>query len=196
MVSHPEHALKGTVPQDFRLLVFLMIKFPPSTWVYVPLRPFQIFSKIRGDIRGLRCTTGVDGGKWKKSSIRKILGSKINIYINFCLQVHFKESAAWYCFHVLPPVSTTLVKLVAKFAAGVVDTSGKFATAVVDTASNLPPVVSLIRMVHLDLRISPRIFENIWNGLNWILWGWGKTDPWKKTRRKKSRDTVPLNVIH
>jgi hypothetical protein len=33
----------------------------------------------------------------------------------------------------LPPVSTTLVKLVAKFAGGVVDTGGKFATGVVDT---------------------------------------------------------------
>ena len=33
----------------------------------------------------------------------------------------------------LPPVSTTLVKLVAKFAAGVVDTGGKFAVGVLDT---------------------------------------------------------------
>ncbi len=33
----------------------------------------------------------------------------------------------------LPPVSTTLPKMVAKFAAGVVDTGGKFATGVVDT---------------------------------------------------------------
>ncbi len=32
----------------------------------------------------------------------------------------------------LPPVSTILVKLVAKFAAGVVDTGGKFAADVVD----------------------------------------------------------------
>ena len=30
-------------------------------------------------------------------------------------------------------MSTTLVKLVAKFAAGVADTGGKFATGVVDT---------------------------------------------------------------
>ncbi len=39
------------------------------------LRPFRIFSKIRGDIRGSRCTAGVNdtGGKWKKSSSRKIL---------------------------------------------------------------------------------------------------------------------------
>ncbi len=33
----------------------------------------------------------------------------------------------------MPPVSTTPGKLVAKFAAGVVDTGGKFATDVVDT---------------------------------------------------------------
>ncbi len=40
----------------------------------IPLRPFRIFSKIRGDIRGSRFATGVNdtGGKWKKSSIRKI----------------------------------------------------------------------------------------------------------------------------
>ncbi len=36
----------------------------------------------------------------------------------------------------LPPVSTTLLKLVAKFAAGVVDTGRKFATGFVDTGSN------------------------------------------------------------
>jgi hypothetical protein len=36
----------------------------------------------------------------------------------------------------LPPVSKTLAKLVAKFAAGVGDTGGKFASGVVDTGSN------------------------------------------------------------
>jgi hypothetical protein len=41
--------------------------------------------------------------------------------------------------------------------------------------ANLPPV-SLIPVVHLDSRISPRIFEKISNGLNGILWGWGETD--------------------
>ncbi len=41
----------------------------------IPLRPFQIFSKIRGDIHSSRLTTGVadTGGKWKKYAIRKIL---------------------------------------------------------------------------------------------------------------------------
>jgi hypothetical protein len=37
-------------------------------------------------------------------------------------------------------------------------------------AAILPPVV------HLDLRLSPRIFEKIRNGPNAILWGWGETD--------------------
>jgi hypothetical protein len=36
----------------------------------------------------------------------------------------------------LPPVSTTLAKMVEKFAAGVADTGGKFGTGVVDTGGN------------------------------------------------------------
>jgi hypothetical protein len=36
--------------------------------------------------------------------------------------------------------------------------------------------VSLIPVVHLGLRISPRIFEKFQNDPNVILWGWGETD--------------------
>ncbi len=75
----------------------------------------------------------------------------------------------------MPPVSTAQGELVEKFAAGVVDTGGKFAAGVVDTGGNLP-MMSLTPVVHLDLRISPRIFEKIRNGPNGILWGWGETD--------------------
>jgi hypothetical protein len=42
-----------------------------------------------------------------------------------------------------------------KFAASVVDTGGKFSAGVVDTS------VLLIPVMHLYLRISPRIFEKI-----------------------------------
>jgi hypothetical protein len=42
----------------------------------------------------------------------------------------------------LPPVSTTLLKLVAKFAAGVVDTGGKFVTGVNDTGGQ--PLAAII----------------------------------------------------
>ncbi len=111
-----------------------------------------------------------------------LLSSRVNININFCLQVHFKVSAAWYCCHFLPPVSTTPV-------------------ANLPRVSLIPlailPLVSLISVVHLDSRISPRIFEKIRNGLNvWylILWGGGGNWFMKKTKSKKSRDTVPLRA--
>jgi hypothetical protein len=62
--------------------------------------------------------------------------------------------------------------MVEKFATGVAHTGGKFATGVIETGgnpmANLSPV-SLIPVVHLDSRISPRIFEKIRNGLNGIL---------------------------
>ena len=57
----------------------------------------------------------------------------------------------------MPPVSTTLAKLVAKFATDVVETGGKFAAGVVDTIMLLVP---LTPVVHLDLRISSRVFKN------------------------------------
>jgi hypothetical protein len=87
----------------------------------------------------------------------------------------------------LPPVSKTLAKLVEKFAVGVIDTSGKFSAGVIDTGGNFAAGVvytsgkfatSVVDtgVVHLDLRISPRIFEKIRNGPNGILWGCGETD--------------------
>ncbi len=65
--------------------------------------------------------------------------SIVNLWKHFC-QVHFKVSAAWYCFHYLPPVSLTPVANLRRcrwyrwqIATGVVDTGGKFAAGVVDT---------------------------------------------------------------
>jgi hypothetical protein len=62
----------------------------------------------------------------------------------------------------LPPASltTTQGKLVAKFAAGVVDTGGKFAAGVVDTGGNLPPV-SLTPVACEYLREFSKKFEMI-----------------------------------
>ncbi len=86
----------------------------------------------------------------------------------------------------LPPASLTPA---GKFAAGIVDTGGKFATGVnntrgtggkfaagvVDTGGNLPRVL-LTPVVHIDLRISPRIFEKIRNDPNVIIRGLGQGD--------------------
>jgi hypothetical protein len=62
------HVFKGTVSRDFLLLVFFTNQFPPLPQS-IPLGPFQIFSKIRGDIRKSRCTTGINdaGGKFVTS---------------------------------------------------------------------------------------------------------------------------------
>ncbi len=57
----------------------------------------------------------------------------------------------------MPPVSTTPVAAVAKFAVDVVGTSEKFAIGVVDTGGGFPPV-SLTPVVHFDLRKSQRTF--------------------------------------
>jgi hypothetical protein len=66
--GHMESCIcKGTVSRDFRLLVFFM---KPLS---IPLGLFRIFSKIRLDIRSSRCTD--TGGKWKKSSIIKVLNT-------------------------------------------------------------------------------------------------------------------------
>jgi hypothetical protein len=65
---------KGTVSGDFLLLVFFHESVSPKPLI-IPLGPFGIFSKIRGDIRSSSFATGVvdTGGKWKKSSIRNFL---------------------------------------------------------------------------------------------------------------------------
>ncbi len=57
----------------------------------------------------------------------------------------------------LSPVSTTQGKMVAKFATVPLIPVAKLPPGVVDTGGNLP--VLLISVVHLGLRISPRIFE-------------------------------------
>jgi hypothetical protein len=100
--------LKGTVSRDYLLLVSFMNQFPPGLSLYVPLGPFRIFSKIRGDIHSSRFATGVidTGGKWKKSSIRQIfLISFGHLWEVECQQID-------NCFAAgvdgnLPPVSLT-----------------------------------------------------------------------------------------
>jgi hypothetical protein len=66
------HFLKGQCHEIFCFSFFHESVSPKP--LIIPIGLFQIFFKIRGDIRSSRCTTGVvdTGGKWKKSSIIKI----------------------------------------------------------------------------------------------------------------------------
>ncbi len=56
--------------------------------------------------------------------------------------------------------------------------------------ANLPQL-SWIPVVHLDLRISPRIFEKIRNGPNGVLWGWGEN---QKTGKPEAKNLVTLSL--
>jgi hypothetical protein len=96
------------VSQEFLLLVFFHESVSPQPQS-IPFRPFRIFSKIRGDIRESRCTTGINdtGGK-------------------FATGVNHPAAK-------LPLVSTTLVTNFSTIFDSVVNTGGKFATGVNDT---------------------------------------------------------------
>ncbi len=90
----------------------------------IPLGPFQIFSKIRGDIHSSSCTTGVldTGGMWKKSPIIKVLIILLTVRsqqpdivpitvfatgINNTSKTGSKicRRFCWYQWAILPPVS-------------------------------------------------------------------------------------------
>ncbi len=149
--------LKGHCHEIFCFWFFFMNQFPPAP--EYSIRTVSNFFENSRRYSQLKVDHRCRWHRWQmkkifnKKNFNNFVGtpvdSRVNIYIHFCLQVHFKVSAAWYCSHCLPPVlltpvvnlppvSTALVKLVAKFAAGVVDTGGKFAAGVVDTGGNLP----------------------------------------------------------
>ncbi len=75
----------------------------------------------------------------------------------------------------LPPVSTTLAKLVAKFAAGVADTGAKFAAAVVDTGGNFAAGVVDTGGAPLLMNIVANFRKNL-KRFEWDTLGLGETD--------------------
>jgi hypothetical protein len=73
-------SFKGTVSRDFLLQVFSWITFPKP--LKITLWSFQIFSKIRGDIRKSRCTTSVNDTGGKFATSLNDTGGKIAAGIN------------------------------------------------------------------------------------------------------------------
>jgi hypothetical protein len=138
-------------------------------------------------------------------------GSRVNIYINFCLQVHFKVSAAWYCYNyfrfwffhqsVSPqPQSIPLgpFRIFSKIrgdirksrcTTGVNDTGGKFAAGVNSTRETGGKTCNRWRWYRRQFATGVIDTGGKWDTLglggNWLM---------KKTRSEKSRDTVPLNA--
>ncbi len=96
--------LKGTVSRDFCLWFFLWISYPPA-----PEYPIRTVSNFFQNSRRYSQLEVYHRCRWHRWQMKKIFNqknfnnfvmtpfdSRVNIYINFCLQVHFKVSSAWY----------------------------------------------------------------------------------------------------
>ena len=129
--------IKGTVSRDFRLQVFFMNQFPPSIWVYL-YGHFEFFRKFAEIFaaQGAPPPTGVNdtGGKWKKSSSRKILIILFGVVeLTYIYIFAFKFTLRYPQPNIKLIVCHRCRWHQWQFAAGINDTGGKFATGVVDT---------------------------------------------------------------
>ena len=159
-------SLKGTVSRDFCFWFFSSISFPPA-----PEYPIRTVSNLFENSRrysqlNIDQMRKIINQKNFNIFVRTPLDSRVNIYINFCLQVHFEVSAAWYRWQIChrcqryrrKRCSNKIIKIF-----------------LIEDFFHLPPV-SATPVVNLELQISQRLLEKIRNGPNGILWGWGETD--------------------
>ncbi len=170
---------KGTVPWDFGFQVFSWISFPQAPEYHI--RAVSNLFEILGDIRSSRCTTVVVDtiGKWKKSSIRKVLiilfvhpwevelACRYIFFFKFTLRCKQSDNVPIICHWCqiyrrcrtggnLPLVSLALAANLPLVSltpvANLLLVSTTLAVAKFAT-------VSLILVVHLDLLISPRFCQ-------------------------------------
>jgi hypothetical protein len=105
----------------------------------------------------------------------------LEVELTYRYSFAFKFTLRFQQPDIVPIIATGVTETGGKLQPDVVDTGGKF----VDTGC-----------AHWLANISAN-FKKIRNGPKGILWGWGETDSWKKTRSKKSYDTIPLReVLH
>ncbi len=104
--------LKGQCHEIFCFWFFSWISFPLAP--EYSIKTVSNFSENSRSYSQLKLCHRCQRHRWRMEKIFNQknfnnfvwspLGSRGNIYINFCLQVHFQVSAAWYCSHYLPPV--------------------------------------------------------------------------------------------
>ncbi len=109
--------LKGQCHEIFDFRFFHKSVSPKP--LRIPLGSFRIFFENSRRYSQLKICHRRQWHRWQMQNIFDHksfnyllwtpLGSIVNLQKHFCLQVHFKVSAAWYCFHCLPPVSLTPV---------------------------------------------------------------------------------------
>ncbi len=105
--------LKGQCHEIFCFWFFSWISFPQaSDYTKRAISNFFEYSQLKVCHRCQRHRWQMEK-TFKQENFNNFvwtpLASRVNIYINFCLQVHFKVSASCYCCHYLPSVSTTPV---------------------------------------------------------------------------------------
>ncbi len=110
---------------------------------------------------------------WRR--IKPLSSSSINFRYYFCV------SMKRCCYKLKGTVSRDFRLLV--FSITLANWCQNFPPISLRPVPNLPPV-SLILVVHLDLRIFPQIFKKNWNGPNGIFRSWGETNSWKKPEAK------------
>ncbi len=106
--------LKGQCHEIFCLWFFSWTSFPQAS--DYTIRAVSNFFKNSRRYSQLKVCHRCQLHRWQMEKtfnqknfnnfVWKPLGSRVHIYINFCLQVPFMVSAAWYYCHYLPPVST------------------------------------------------------------------------------------------
>ncbi len=99
---HRGWVVKGTVSRDFCFWFFLE-PVPPKPLI-IPLGPFSNFFEYSRRYSQLKVCHRCQQHRWQMEKTFKQknfnnfvwtpLGSRVNIYVTFCLQVHFKVSAA------------------------------------------------------------------------------------------------------
>ena len=144
--------VKGQCHEIFCFWFFSWISFPPAP-EYSIKTVSNFFENSRRYLQ-LKVCHRCQRHRWQMEKIFyqknfnnfvwSLLGSRGNIYKNFCLQVHFQVSAAWYCSHYLPPVSLT-----------------------VDTEANLPPV--LLTPVANSKYSKRSYWDTLGLGGNWFM---------------------------
>ncbi len=122
----------------------------------IPLGSFQIFAKIRRDIRSSRFATGVNdtGRKCKRSSIIKVL----IIQFGHLLEVQLTYGKIFSFKFTLRSQQPDIVSIIChRYQQHKRNWWQNLPPVLLTPVANLPPVL-LIPVVHLYLRISPRIF--------------------------------------
>jgi hypothetical protein len=140
------HRLKGQCHEIFCFWFFSWISFPPAP--EYSIKTVSNFFENSRRYSQLKVCHRCQRHRWQMEKIFNPknfnnfvwspLGSRGNMYINFCLQVRFQVSAAWYCSHYLPPVSLTpVVHLTKKFEMILMLLSGAWGKVIHEKSKNL-----------------------------------------------------------